>query len=110
MKKNKVKVHLTKEERIKNHIRRAMLLCLMVSLGILFAQFIDKRFSESAKRGMDIAFVILWAVMAVESVVRILRISKKSGFHEYFKFDKAEFIDICSDSSSIFICTKSSWG
>lgn len=90
--KKKVKAKLTKEERINNHIRRAMLFCLMLSLGILFAQFIDKRFSESVKRGMDIAFVILWAVMAIEGVVRVLRISKKSGFREYLKFDKAEFL------------------
>lgn len=94
MKKNKVKVQLTKEEKIRNHVRRAMLLCLMASIGILFAQFIDKRFTESVKHGMDIAFVILWAIMMVESVVRIVRISKKSGFHEYLKFDKAELLYI----------------
>lgn len=92
MKKNKVKAQLTKEEKIRNHVRRAMLLCLMVSIGILFAQFIDKRFTENVKHGMDIAFVILWAIMMVESVVRIARITKKSGFQEYLKFDKAEFL------------------
>lgn len=92
MKKNKVKAQLTKEEKIRNHVRRAMLLCLMASIGILFAQFIDKRFTENVKHGMDIAFVILWAIMMVESVVRIVRITKKSGFQEYLKFDKAEFL------------------
>lgn len=107
IKKNKVKVHLTKEERIKNHIRRTMLLCLMVSLGILFVQFIDKRFSTSAKLGMNIAFVVLWAVMTVEGVVRILRISKKSGFNEYLKFDKAEFVYLIASAvivpASLFV-------
>lgn len=90
--KKNVKAQLTKEEKIQNRIRRAMLLCLMVSLGILLAQFIDKRFSENVTRGMNIAFVILWAAMTVEGVYRIIRITKKSGFSEYIKFDKAEFL------------------
>lgn len=90
--KNKVKAQLTKEERMNNHVRRAMLFCLMISLGILFAQFIDKRFSDNVKHLMDIIFVVLWAAMTAEGIIRILRISKKSGFSEYFKFDKAELL------------------
>lgn len=92
MKKSKIHGNLSKQEKQYRLVRRCILVCLLVSLAILMMQFADKRFTVEWHGGMNIVFAILWFCMEAEAIIRILGITRKEGFHNYVKFDRAEFI------------------
>ncbi len=92
MTKQRKKVSLTKEEKRFHWIRRIMLACLMISIGILFTETLDARLSKSTESVLNLIFAALFVVMAVEQVIRIVNIEGNHKLAEYLKFDKAEFL------------------
>ena len=89
-------VPLTKEEKVYHWKRRIMLACLMISIGILFTETLDARLSKSTESILNLIFAALFVVMAVEQVIRIMKIEGNRKLAEYLKFDKAEFLYLIS--------------
>lgn len=88
----KISTPLTKEEKRGNVIRRILLICLLVSMAILFVELVDNKFTVDYRSIMDVAFVLLWAVMEAEAVLRIYKLVAGGGFSDYLKHNKAEVL------------------
>lgn len=92
MAKNKIVMQLTKEEKQEHHIRRILLISIMVSLGILFVELVDARFNDTAKTILNDTFAGLFVIMAVEQIIRIHGYVKNKKFQDYLNFNKAELV------------------
>lgn len=83
---------LTKEDKRYHRIRCIILMCLMISIGILFTETLDARISESNEFILNLIFAALFVIMAVEQVVRIGKIEGNHRLRDYLKFDRAELL------------------
>ena len=82
----------TKEDKLFSWKRRGLLTCLLVSLIILILEGIDNKHTVDYRGTMDIVFAVLWVVLELDSVQRLVKVAKKEGIQQYFKFNKVDFI------------------
>lgn len=90
MAKNNIKMELTREEKRERHIRRLLLIPMLLSLLILLLEMIDARFTISYRNVMDILFAAFFVGMELEHVIRLIGICRDGKFGDYIKFNKAE--------------------
>ena len=88
----KISAPLTKEEKRKNIVRRILLLCLLVSMALLFVELVDNKYTVEYHNIFDIVIALLGVVMIAEAVPRICRHAAVEGFSDYLKHNKAEFL------------------
>lgn len=92
MTKKKEIVPLKREEKRYRFVRRIILACLLISLGILFTELLDARLSDSTERILNISYFVLFLIMAAEQVFRVIKMIHEKRGKEYLKFDKAEIL------------------
>ncbi len=59
----KISAPLTKEEKRKNIVRRILLLCLLVSMALLFVELVDNKYTVEYHNIFDIVIALLGVVM-----------------------------------------------
>ena len=94
MEKRKIGAPRTKEEIRFNWIRRIMLWCLCLPLLLLLVQGIDNKFTVPYDGVIDAIVLITWAILEIESIIHLISVTKKEGFHQYWKFNKSEIFFI----------------
>lgn len=92
MKKSKVNKNLTKDDKLKKLLDIALLVCIILSLGILFEEFIYAKLSEQTVFYLDVIFAVIWIFFTVENVIRVISLKTKSDKLNYIKFEKSEII------------------
>ena len=92
MSKKVVSAPKTREEKIFGWKRRALLAVLLTSLVLLLLEAFDKAHTVQLFPTFDVIFWGLWAVLEADAVLRMLKVVREKGFHEYLKFNKAEFL------------------
>lgn len=91
MNNSKVKT-LTKADKWKRLLHITMLVCIILSLGILLVEFIYAKLSERAVFNLDVAFAVIWIFFSIENIVRVMAFKEKADKIYYIKFEKAEII------------------
>ena len=72
--------------------RRGLLFAIVISLLILVAEGVDKKFTVNHHGLMDLVFAAMWLALEAEGLLRLAKICKEKGFKEYFKFNNVEFV------------------
>lgn len=88
----KISAPLTKEEKKKNTVRRILLICLLVSMALLFIELVDNKYTVEYHGIFDIVIALLGAVMIAEAIPRIYKHAAGEGFSDYLKHNKADFL------------------
>ncbi|MDF2801385.1 MAG: binding-protein-dependent transport system inner rane component [Anaerocolumna sp.] len=92
MKKSKVNKTFTKVDRLKRLLNITLLVCIILSLGILLEEFIFAKLSEKSVFSLDVIFAVIWIFFTVENIFRVIALKTKSEKQYYLKFEKAEII------------------
>lgn len=92
MKKSKVNKNLTKDEKVKKLLNIALLVCTILSLGILIEEFVYAKLSEQTTFYLDVIFAAIWLFFTIENVIRVISLKTKLDKQNYIKFEKAEII------------------
>lgn len=92
----KIKAPLTKEEKRNHFKRRILLLCTLAMITILLMETLDARFGGTLENGLNVVFAGLFAALAAEQLMRIIKAAKTGSLKEYWKFNKAETLYLVS--------------
>ncbi len=75
--------------------------CLFVSLTVLVLEGVDNRYTVGHRSAMDVVFALMWAVLALDSGIRLFRVTREKGFSCYWKFNKADFLYLILSSAAL---------
>lgn len=80
---------LTKAEKQQRFLDWVLLAGCIISLCILLEQIIYVKLNPSLSFKLDIVYVVIWAIFAIENIYRVIKLTDKTN---YIKFDKAEIL------------------
>jgi putative aldouronate transport system permease protein len=83
---------VNKDDRMKRLLNIALLVCIILSLGILLEEFIFAKLSVETVFYLDVIFAVIWLFFTIENIIRFRSLKTKSDKLDYIKFDKAEII------------------
>lgn len=92
MNKSKVKKTLTKVDRLKRLLNITLLLCIILSLGILLEELIFAKLSEKTVFTLDVVFAVIWLFFSIENIFRVITLKTKTDKKYYIKFEKTEIV------------------
>jgi len=84
--------------------RIVLLIGLLASFVILILEGVDKVHTVHLRGIFDIVFLVLWAVLELDAVFRLMKVSKEEGFEQYRKFNVMELIYLVISPIAL-VCT-----
>ena len=80
----------SKQEKLQKLLNSILLLIVICSLGIIMWEAIYAKLDSEIIDAFDTAYIVMWAILTIEHIIRLIRIKSRNELTDYIKFNKSE--------------------